>query len=223
MKKILLLLLLFTYCYVLTAQTKLQGCYYNESGMYFEFDDGQYKLVMPNNILFSEILSEGELHIIDKHWGELNYKESPFIEAIKSVKITQEQKMYSPKDSISINFKIPYRNGKLYIAIYTDNFKMYNMVYKEKETTVCKIASNVHKVGFTIRPEYIIPQTGEGEFCGIVEVNSLEYEILNNNNSIQIEIPAINNSFFEKMYLKHEYIRIKENTIIWKGEEFVKK
>lgn len=218
-----LIILCIVYCSTIVAQTRLQGHYLSESGMCFDFDKGHYKLKMPNNYLSSEILSEGIVKVVNKRLGELSYKESPFIEVIRSIKLTQVRK-FSISDSIDITFIIPYDYYKLHITVYADNHpKGYDMIYQKGKDSICTIAPNVHMIGFTIRPERIIPQTGDGEFCGIVEIDSMDYEILNNNNSIRIEIPILDNSFFERMYLKKEYIRIKKNSVIWRGDEYVKK
>lgn len=41
--------------------------------------------------------------------------------------------------------------------------------------------------------------------------------------AIEISIPPLTNSFFEKYYVKGEYARIVCDTIIWKGRKFKRK
>lgn len=222
MKKKLCFTILCIACTAMVAQTELQGCYYGDLGMYFKFYGNNYQLIMPNNHLSSEILSEGTVTVVNEELGELSYEESPFVEAIQSIKVSQIHKP-SISDSINIQFSIPYDYHKLHITVYADNQPQgYDIIYEKGKDSICTIAPNTHMIGFTIRPERIIPHTGDGEFYGIVEIDSQEYEIVDNNNLIQIEIPILTNTFFEKMYLRKEYIRIISDSIIWRGDTYVK-
>jgi hypothetical protein len=57
---------------------------------------------------------------------------------------------------------------------------------------------------------------------GILFIASEFITLESNINYIEISIPSLTNSFFEKYYVKGEYARIVGNTIIWKGRTFIK-
>ena len=70
----------------------------------------------------------------------------------------------------------------------------------------------------------MMPHTSDGLFYGIVGFDLFqEYQMEKNINHISIEIPAMDDSFFEKYYVKGDYAKISKDTITWKGEVFIKK
>ena len=86
------------------------------------------------------------------------------------------------------------------------------------------LPNNVESITFYIVPEHMIPHTSDGLFYGIVGFDLFqEYQMEKNINHISIEIPAMDDSFFEKYYVKGDYAKISKGTITWKGEVFIKK
>ena len=57
---------------------------------------------------------------------------------------------------------------------------------------------------------------------GILFIKDYEIHVEKDVNYIQINIPSLTNSFFEKYYVNKEYVRTVGDTIIWKGRTFIK-
>ena len=55
---------------------------------------------------------------------------------------------------------------------------------------------------------------------GVLFIQDHDILIEEDVNYIQINIPSLTNSFFEKYYVNKEYVRIIGDTIIWKGRTF---
>lgn len=100
--------------------------------------------------------------------------------------------------------------------------KNFELNYSNDKKEI-NIPDNTTSISFYISPDYIIPHTPNGSFYGLVAFDSMiDYTIDNGVNCIEIEIPAINNSFFQTYYIKGDYARIKNDSIIWKGQVYKK-
>ncbi len=85
------------------------------------------------------------------------------------------------------------------------------------------LPNNIETMTFYIVPDYVFPHSYDGLFYGIVGFDPFrEIQIEKNVNHISIEIPAINDAFFERYYLKGDYAKVSNDTITWKGDVFVK-
>ncbi len=224
MKKNYLLFILFIfYSFIISAQNKLYGRYYSESGVYFEIKDDKFKLIMLNSAIngfYSDILAEGTMKYIDNSFIELNSLISPVYEIFRTLKITQSEQGLMDND-IEIKFLIPYKRDSLRIAIYTDKFKTFKFSYSDYNKSII-IPKGVNSFSFMIEPENIITHNFDGTYYGVLSLNSLEYNIEKEIKLIEVNIPALDDSFFEKYYLKGDYVRIVNKSIIWKGEVFNK-
>ena len=79
-------------------------------------------------------------------------------------------------------------------------------------------------ITFYIKPDLIRAHTPDGLFYGAVGFDPFqEYKVEDGNNIISIEIPAINNSFFERYHIKGDYAKVSKDTITWKGVLFVRR
>lgn len=219
-----LFFLVFYYCQIF-PQKKIDGKYYDESGFYIEVVDKHFKMSLPNyarNGYNSEILAEGIIQPINGSFIELNSLKDPFLEASKTLKIREEANHFISNDSLKIKIIIPYTMGNLIIMAFTSNFKQ-NKFYYSSQQTEFTIPFQGGNISFQIYPDYIMPHTAEGSFYGILEYNTLDFTLEKGINYIEINIPTIDNSFFEKYYIKGEYARIIDDNIIWKGKVFKKK
>lgn len=206
------------------SQKKIEGKYYKESGSYIEINNDYFKIILPNsasNGIYSEIRTEGRIQQIDNNFLELNSLKDPFIEATRNLEIIRKPDRELSNDSLKIKFFLPYTNGILRITIYTEISKTFSFNYSKdnKECTIPFIGGNI---SFLIRPDYILPHTAEGLFYGILEYNTLDFFLEKDINNIEVNIPTIDNSFFEKYYIKGDYARIVNDSIIWKGEIYRK-
>lgn len=222
MQKYAIILFLLLLQLKVLSQKKIDGKYYHEYGTYIEIIDDHFKMISPNsNVYYSNILAEGIIKPVDKNFIELNSQEEPFIEATKSLKIKKETDASLSNDSLKIKFSIPYTNDNLIIIIFTPNFKQFRFNYSSTQSEFT-IPFQGGSISFLIYPSYTVPHTPEGSFYGVLEYNTLEFDIKRNINYVEVDIPAINNSFFEKYYFNGEYARIIDNKIIWKGKVYKK-
>ena len=144
----------------------------------------------------------------------------PNVFGLKGLKVVQFSDS-TINDSIKVSFLIPYQRGNLKINVHTNTFKTFDLIYS-KSSRELMLPNNVKSITFYIVPEHIIPHTSDGLFYGIVGFDPFqEYQIEKNINHISIEIPAIDDSFFEKYYVKGDYAKISKDTITWKGEVFI--
>lgn len=208
---------------ILSAQNSLSGNYYSRAGICLRIEQDSFKLIMPNaarNGYYSEIMAEGKIKVINESFIELNSTIIPYMKALESINITEKEDS-ALNDSIEIKFSIPYQREILKIMVFTDTFKTFELNYSKNSRSL-KIPNDVNAITLSIRPEYIMPHNPEGLFYGILEFNSMEYPIKKNSNLIEISIPAIDDSFFEKYYVKGDYAKVSKNAITWKGEGFKK-
>ena len=214
------------YSTVVLAQTNISGTYVDQYGMTLILDDGHFKLIQPTPArrgFYSEVLAEGVFEQVDKSLAEFNSLNNPAFEATRSMKVTQRTGPVAA-DSIELCFSIPYRKSGLKIFVdTTDPYKSFVLNYSAKNN-VLYIPGNVKSFFLSVIPEYLPPHTAAGQFYGVVEFSALEaYDVAKNANRIDIEIPALDDAYFEKYYVKGDYVRVMENALIWKGELFVKK
>ena len=143
----------------------------------------------------------------------------PDIVGNEGLKVVQSADSSSSLDSIKLSFKIPYQRG-LRISVCTN--PGFGYFFQSKREFV--IPKTVKSFSFTIFNEQIKPHTVNCLFYGAIDFNPLrKYQIEENTNHISIEIPALDDSFFERFFLEGDYARVSENTITWKGEVFHKK
>jgi hypothetical protein len=172
----------------------------------------------------SRVLAETTFKWVDKNFIEIN-STPPYILLHKRMKIERSMDP-TITDSLKLLFYFPnytnnhYDDVSLKVSIFSD--KNYNLTYSENNNNLMVPIPKIsdHIIISIENPIYY----GEldGSFYGFRYV-SMVYAIDKNVNNISIEIPAIDNSFFEKYYVKGEYARVFGNKIEWKGEVFVKR
>ena len=217
-------------CYLLClnanlwAQEKdLSGHYFNESGYEIEIKKDELNFIIRQEHLpvwSNDTLAKCTFEWADKNFIKINSK-SPLETALLSMKVSQAVDR-TINDSIVVVFRIPC-NETLMIEIGDNNFKYYRYKYKEGNTSI-KLPKNIKEIYFCINPESIMPHSADGRFYGVVCLDShINIKIEENVNSIIIDLPALNNSFFEQYYVVDEYAKVKNNCIFWKGDVFKKR
>lgn len=210
--------------FVSFAQKELSGYYYSKSGTYIEIKNNMFKLIMPNNAIngwYSNVMAEGIIKQVSTSFIELNTDKDFMIEAIKNIEISQRIDSVVA-DSIKVRFLIPYQRSKLKISISTNNFRTFELDYSDNNKEL-NIPSDVKSISFYISPDYIQAHTSEGLFYGTVGFDSMiEYPVENYANVLEIQIPSLNDSFFETYRIKGDYAQIVNDSIIWKGEVYKK-
>ena len=87
-----------------------------------------------------------------------------------------------------------------------------------------QIPSSTKRFSFSIEPTLKRPiHTVEGQSYGIVCLAPIPINIEPSTNKIYISLPTLDNHFFEKYYIKSDYVYYDENIIKWKGNIYVKR
>ena len=223
MKKRFLIIVSVLYCLAVTGQDSLSGNYYNQAGVCLSIEQSSFKLIMPNaarNGYYSDIMAEGNLKYIDKSFVELNSTSPSYIVG-KNIEIKQFRDSTIVKDSLKLTFLFLY-SRPLDVYVFTDDFKTYELEYSKHRKDIM-LPINTNTITFSVSPRNFIPNTSDGLHRGILVYSSMEYEIEKGINHVVITISAIDDSFFEKYYVKGEYAKISKDSITWKGEVFIKK
>jgi len=248
--KTLLLSIIYICCFSISlfGQRDISGIYSAIDGYsgYIEIKDNQFKYYIwqGGSIVYSnDTLAICTFKWADKSFIELNNSvEDPAWEVCRSIKIAQESNPAYGSDSIKIEFIIPHTRG-LKITVKACNkhttlgrFTLdYSMKYSRGLTlphnNILVIArDDINRISFSIKPENIFPHTIDGAFFGIVDfymdyIDSYTlpgFQLKENVNDVLIEIPALDNTFFERYYVQGEYARVYGNKIQWRGNVFVK-
>lgn len=217
----------------LIGQNNITGKYYHEyaNGKYYEeeyleiadsvfyyiIDQSQRHVIMYHN----DTLAKCTYKNVDDHFIELNS-----INDCSGILSTQSN-IDMPNDSILIKFTMPYDIGDLCIGILTIGDADINdadieFMYSEQRQTVT-IPNGTTSIIFDIKPEYLQDFNPNGEYYGRIRFSVVGFFIEQDVNYVEIEIPFIDNSFFEEYCVKGEYARIEKDTITWKGERYKKK
>ena len=225
--QILLIICICCYCIPLLGQKDLSGNYYNELGMFIKIENNKFTYIIPQThspIFYSDTLAECTFERVDNNFIEIN-SVSPLLSLQNELHISQNFET-SIDDSIKVVFMAPYYSGSLTISITTDfTFQnLYEFHYSKNNNSIMLPKTTTSFLyGFAPQSSSIKTHDVEGAFYGIMCIEPLLFcNVESGKNAISITIPALNNSFFEKYYVKGEYVRIRGNNIIWKGEEFIK-
>lgn len=221
--RVLLYLYICFSLYAFGQKKDISGTYFSKSGTKIEIIGNELNYIIPqihSPVWSNDTLAKCTFKWIDVDFIELN-STSPNILALKGLKVAQFSDS-TINDSIKVSFLIPYQRSNLKISVYTNTFKTFDFIYS-KSSSELMLPNNIESITFYIVPEHMIPHTSDGLFYGIIGFDSFqEYKIKKNINHISIEIPAIDDSFFEKYYVKGDYIKISKDIITWKGEVFMK-
>ena len=218
--------ILFCLLFLSCGQVKnISGTYYRKSG-------SSVIIITQSSFFYVEPQSHSPLHSTDTlakctykwigpEFVELN-STLPNILALQGFKVSQSSDS-TLNDAIKVSFSIPYHRNLLRINVFTDSFQSFRLDYT-KDSKDLLLPVNTESFSFYIEPEYLIPHTPDGHFYGAVGYDSFqEFEIEKNKNHITIEIPALDDSFFERDFVEGEYAKVSGNTITWKGMVFRKR
>ena len=162
---------------------------------------------------------------VNNDFLELN-SQNPYQTIASGYKVLRSTVEYLSKDSLEISFQIPYDRGELIISIIPTNIfpiKNYDFIYSQSNNSII-IPQKIKDFTYSIMPDdrNAIVHDVRGMNYGILFIASESITLGSDINYIEISIPSLTNSFFEKYYVKGEYARIIGNKIIWKGRTFTK-
>ena len=213
----------------MNAQRNLVGTYQDEAGClikitasHFYYIEPQYELAYWDN----DTLAICSYERINDEFIELN-SQSPYQIIATGYSVSKKYVEGLSEDSIEICFQIPYDRGKLNVSIQSVDIypvKEYELSYSQSDYKI-QIPKGIEKISYSISPTETDMVSHEvwGMNYGILYILSEYIEVGNGINHLDINIPSLINSFFEKYYVHGEYARILGDTIIWKGRKFIKK
>jgi len=226
MKKIIFLSIIINlFTFFSFGQKSLSGYYYNKTG-------GRIIVISNNDSLklinsggrgsYDWIEAECTFNWVDNNFIEIN-STPPHLLIEEGFNIKQYYD-FDIAGERRLSFSFPNYKGEFEISISADfdkGFKIFDFKYSEKNREFI-LPNNTNSITVTI----FSPVKGgelDGIFYGFLHCNLVTlYEINKMNNRIIFEVPAIDKTFFLKYFVKGEYARVTKDSIIWKGEVFVK-
>ena len=201
----------------------LVGIYLNESGMdIIKIKKDSFLYIRPQQnhfpVYYSDTLALCHFKRVGNELIELNTL-SPD-ERVKLSMQVQQEKDIALGLGKHLAFNIPIQQN-LKISILTDNFKRYNLAYSESQNNIV-LPQNTKEISILIEPTELKSHADGGFFFSAVHCSLPIIKIENDANLIKVLLPAMDDMFFERFYIKGEYARICGDTIIWKGESFIK-
>ncbi|MDH6344329.1 hypothetical protein M2480_003239 [Parabacteroides sp. PFB2-12] len=225
MKKIVILFLLPALaCLFPFTQTESSKTYLNKYGAKIEFKNDEFYYIESHSfspVWYNDTLAVCTVKKLDGQFVELN-SIPPDVIAQRGLSVIQGFDCMA-EDSIKISFSIPYNNDNLNITVFSNTLKTFDLTYSKSDKELM-LPNDFKTIAFTISPERsVVSHSIDGRFYGVLYYSSIEYTIEENTNHIEISIPAMDDSFFERYYVKGEYARVVNDSIFWRGDVFVKK
>ncbi len=217
MKSLFFIILLIMFRSSLSAEN-LDGEYFAEDGGKVVISNSMMYYIEHNNhnpLWYNDTLAVCKIEKIQDHFFEIN-SANPYDILFQDMKV---KSLYASeeKDSITIEFIYPYDWNDLIHIIYIDT-KEYR--YNKKNI---RIPISAKRFSFSFAPTTRLPiHTVKGQSYGIVRLLPIPFDIEPNTNRIEISIPALDNHFFERYYVKGEYVFYNDKIIKWKGRTFKK-
>lgn len=195
----------------------------NQSGMCIEIKGNQFKFFIPESehpTYINDTLAACTMNKISADLIEINSVPA-YVAGLKGFRVVQYVDS-NKTDSVKVTFSIPYTRSNLDVSVFSERFRLTLSYCKNRKFLF--IPKNCKEISILVSPgNNIIPHSFDGSYYGVLFFSYYEYSIKDHCDSISVEIPAIDDSFFEKYYIKGEYARIVNETIIWKGDKFVRK
>ena len=175
---------------------------------------------------YNDTLAICTIKKLSNEFWELN-SQDPYQTKTSGYKVLKKTVDNISDDSLEISFLIPYDRGKLIVSIMPTNIfpvKNYDFFYSQSNNSII-IPQKINCFTYSIMPDEgnAIIHDVRGMNYGILFMSSESIFMESDINHIEISIPSLTNSFFEKYYVKGEYARIVGDTIIWKGRKFKRK
>ena len=168
---------------------------------------------------FTDTLAICKWEWVDKNLIKINSR-NPLFTALSSMKVSQAVDN-TLHDSIMIVFKMP-NSSILRVEIYDNKFKTHVFKYSKTNKGI-KLPIGIKGFSFAICNESLL-EHNYGKFNGIVSFSIIDdIEIEKGKNLINVDIPAIDDTYFERYYVIDEFVYIKDNCIYWQGQKFKKR
>lgn len=230
MKKIIVFVSILFSVVKIEAQGNIYGVYNNETDSLckIEISKDRFYYIESLPIWANDTLAECMWRRVSEQFIEIKY---PYpSERYKILENTEKIQSWDTtrfmKKRIKFRFSIPYVVKPIRISVF--NSENHNdsveFVYSESQNEVI-FPNRMEKFDLAITQDgFNMPLHDKmGLFYGVGAYWDFENEIVPDANLINIHIP-LDDSFFEKYYiLKGEFVRVNNDTITWKGRNFIKK
>lgn len=166
-----------------------------------------------------------KFNMISKSFLEINSIRHPFEEAFGDCKITRAK--ISPNDTAAfpiVNFVFPNITEDVKVEVYSHP-NYYSAISEDGH---CQIIINKYRnstfkdIDFNVAPLNYNISNLEAQYFGVmfywyaIGIDCQQDEI------ITIELPSVTEGLFEQYYIKGEYVRIKSDGLVWRGDFYKK-
>lgn len=206
------------------GQRDISGIYTSESGEQIILDNNTFTYVIPQDriiVYYNDTLAQCTYRRISRQFIEVNTINDN-LSILRTIKIRQHKTKKSNNGTL-VRFIIPYDREKLEIEVFEDfGGEKHKLEYSQDNQEV-QFSKNISKLTFYIRPKTFPDLNSESKYYGRISYDPLiTFEIDDNVNEVEVEIPIMGNSFFDQYHLIGEYVRIKGSKIIWQREIYRK-
>lgn len=140
------------------------------------------------------------------------------------ISVVQSSTASGNRESVGFRLKVPYKRGALSVELFEEEslIPIYRLTYTNADT-VFTLPPEVRnkKLGLFIVPEKYFHVEQDGRFFGRLFYVSdclREFVIENETDEVTVEIPDINDLFFDTYQVENEYAQVTDDAIMWKGK-----
>lgn len=221
-KKQIIVLILFIICCINIWGQEAVYHYVHTDKSVIDIKDGLFYYSVPNiNGIGYDTLAVCTIQRVNDNIIELNSLEQ-CNNTLNYMDIAQLPVNAGKQDSLVLQLNIPYHKGPLHIGIFEkgSSITVLEGIYK-KNCSTFMLPPNCRNKPLTlfILPEKYFYAEKDGRFFGLLYYDSLfPFIIKDNTGEIKIEIPTIDDLFFDRYNVRGEYIWINNDSIQWKGK-----
>lgn len=170
-----------------------------------------------------DTLAVCSLRRVNEHFVELNSRTDSRLSGNK-ISVVQSSTASGNRESVGFRLKVPYKRGALSVELFEEEslIPIYRLTYANADT-VFTLPPEVRnkKLGLFIVPEKYFHVEQDGRFFGRLFYVSdclREFVIEDETDEVTVEIPGINDLFFDTYQVENEYAQVTDDAIVWKGK-----
>ena len=212
------MLIFVLYPFFTVAQSDFDGVYYHKGyNEIIKISGNKFEYIVPQTD-WTRIFVNDTLAVCKfaQQFIELN-SYSYYDDMRDNTRIILSEDTSVDRDSVVFHFTIPKR---YYYRITINTFDVdYSYVLSYESDTI--IPKNFKKMSFDIYVS-VLPQELPLKFSLMIYSSPI-YSVPTNVNNIQVNIPEYYYyKYFESYYIKGDYVNIRNDTIRWRGQDFIK-
>lgn len=200
----------------------IEGVYVGQYSDKIEIADAHFFLIDKDSPHFPQYSDDTlvvcDVRRITDHIVEISNKQQ-FEEYEKRIQIScidSENGRPIPSDSILVHFNYPYNSvPPLKICIYTES----DTITCNRNHEVC-IPVSARSFRCSVSPMWYRSFSVYNTYDGCLSYSSPIFDVKPSTRKIEVNMPSLDDAFFERYYITSEYLHIKGGSIYWRGEEY---